>query len=230
MADRICIMEKGEILQIGPPVEVYEKPATKFVAGFIGSPAMNFLAAQGGLAPGASEIRVNGDRPSPCPVCTSRSRERKRYSAPVRSISVSATTGRCAGGSIGVEYMGARQIVTVDTDAGPAQGACQGANTVKVDYGDTVGLTFDADKLLVFDPETDRALESDLVPGRLAMAEVRTSRRHQAVRATSPPSPTSTLEVADGGVRRPARAHRRRQDDDLAPHRRARTARSGIAS
>jgi len=43
MADRIAVMNKGRILQIAPPKEIYERPRTKFVAGFVGSPPMNFL-------------------------------------------------------------------------------------------------------------------------------------------------------------------------------------------
>ena len=43
MADRIIIMNGGKIEQIGSPLDVYRTPATTFVAGFIGSPAMNLL-------------------------------------------------------------------------------------------------------------------------------------------------------------------------------------------
>ena len=43
MADRIVIMRDGYVQQIGTPKEIYNNPANKFVAGFIGSPAMNFL-------------------------------------------------------------------------------------------------------------------------------------------------------------------------------------------
>lgn len=43
LADRIVIMKLGKIMQIGTPQELYNKPANKFVAGFIGSPAMNFF-------------------------------------------------------------------------------------------------------------------------------------------------------------------------------------------
>src|SRR5436190_9489257 len=43
MGDRIVIMNRGVIGQIGTPVEVYDKPANRFVAGFIGSPPMNFF-------------------------------------------------------------------------------------------------------------------------------------------------------------------------------------------
>ena len=45
MADRIAILHEGNFQQIGPPSEVYNNPANKFVAGFIGSPAMNFFDA-----------------------------------------------------------------------------------------------------------------------------------------------------------------------------------------
>jgi multiple sugar transport system ATP-binding protein len=50
MADKIVVMHDGIVEQIGAPLELYDKPANLFVAGFIGSPAMNFLKgkAQGG--------------------------------------------------------------------------------------------------------------------------------------------------------------------------------------
>ena len=43
MADRIVVMHAGRVEQIGTPLELYDRPANRFVAGFIGSPAMNFL-------------------------------------------------------------------------------------------------------------------------------------------------------------------------------------------
>ena len=46
LGDRIVIMGQGDILQVGAPLEVYEKPRNQFVAGFIGSPTMNFLNAR----------------------------------------------------------------------------------------------------------------------------------------------------------------------------------------
>ncbi len=45
LADRIVVMKDGVIQQIGSPIHLYRKPANRFVAGFIGSPAMNFLEA-----------------------------------------------------------------------------------------------------------------------------------------------------------------------------------------
>ena len=46
LADRIVVMDKGEVVQVGAPMEVYERPLTKFVAGFIGAPRMNFIASK----------------------------------------------------------------------------------------------------------------------------------------------------------------------------------------
>ncbi len=45
LADRVVVMNAGKIEQIGTPNELYHTPATRFVAGFIGSPAMNFVPA-----------------------------------------------------------------------------------------------------------------------------------------------------------------------------------------
>lgn len=51
MADRIAVMQQGEIVQCAPPLEVYRRPANTFVAGFLGHPPMNFLR------PAPEEIR-----------------------------------------------------------------------------------------------------------------------------------------------------------------------------
>ncbi|MGE3651498.1 MAG: sn-glycerol-3-phosphate ABC transporter ATP-binding protein UgpC, partial [Reyranellaceae bacterium] len=48
LADRLIVMNAGRAEQIGTPMDVYEKPATAYVAGFIGSPAMNFLKGRVG--------------------------------------------------------------------------------------------------------------------------------------------------------------------------------------
>ncbi|HWP34681.1 MAG TPA: sn-glycerol-3-phosphate ABC transporter ATP-binding protein UgpC, partial [Thermodesulfobacteriota bacterium] len=54
MGDRIVVMRAGAIEQVGEPLAVYERPANTFVAGFIGSPAMNLLPAR--LVPGAGGV------------------------------------------------------------------------------------------------------------------------------------------------------------------------------
>jgi multiple sugar transport system ATP-binding protein len=57
LADRIVVMDKGVVQQVGSPEELYRRPANLFVAGFIGSPKMNFLEGQV-AAPG--EVRLDG--------------------------------------------------------------------------------------------------------------------------------------------------------------------------
>jgi multiple sugar transport system ATP-binding protein len=57
LADRIVVMDRGEIVQVGTPMEVYERPRTRFVAGFIGAPRMNFVPAAV-AADGAGGLRL----------------------------------------------------------------------------------------------------------------------------------------------------------------------------
>ncbi|WP_026411119.1 ABC transporter ATP-binding protein [Actinomadura oligospora] len=56
LGDRVAVMKKGVLQQVAPPQELYDRPANLFVAGFIGSPAMNLL--QGSLAGDASSARL----------------------------------------------------------------------------------------------------------------------------------------------------------------------------
>jgi len=56
LGDRLVVMDNGYAVQVGSPLEVYERPATRFVAGFIGSPAMNFLDTRISAAGDAVEI------------------------------------------------------------------------------------------------------------------------------------------------------------------------------
>ena len=46
LADRIVVLDRGIVAQVGAPLELYARPANRFVAGFVGSPAMNFLPAR----------------------------------------------------------------------------------------------------------------------------------------------------------------------------------------
>ncbi len=60
MGDRIVVMEGGLVQQIGTPLEIYDDPDNRFVAGFIGSPAINFLDAQIAVGRSACEARFAG--------------------------------------------------------------------------------------------------------------------------------------------------------------------------
>jgi len=61
MADRIAVMNRGEVEQYGPPLELFDRPANLFVAGFIGSPKMNFFSGRlAGLAGRDAEVHLPG--------------------------------------------------------------------------------------------------------------------------------------------------------------------------
>ncbi|HLH47966.1 MAG TPA: TOBE domain-containing protein, partial [Roseiarcus sp.] len=63
LADRIVLLRDGSIEQQGPPLELFEKPASMFVAGFLGSPRMNFLKGKLECGAGAAAVRLNGAGP-----------------------------------------------------------------------------------------------------------------------------------------------------------------------
>src|SRR5258707_10304631 len=68
MADTIAIMNAGVIEQLGAPQDVYDRPASVFVADFIGAPSMNFIPFVGAYAAGAREIAIGAARvPVPPP-------------------------------------------------------------------------------------------------------------------------------------------------------------------
>ncbi len=60
MATRIVVMHDGMIQQVGPPLELYDRPANIFVAGFIGSPTMNFVEGMVTLKNGAGVQLTDG--------------------------------------------------------------------------------------------------------------------------------------------------------------------------
>ncbi len=61
LADRICVLRDGRLEQVGTPQELYDSPNSVFVAGFIGSPKMNFLEGQFAAAYGASTIGMRSE-------------------------------------------------------------------------------------------------------------------------------------------------------------------------
>ncbi len=100
MGHRIAIIADGALQQVGPPQEVYERPANLFVAGFIGTPPMNIIEARGrdakatALAVGLPGARV----PLPEPLAravAAQDLERRRRSACGPSTSCSPPTGSC---------------------------------------------------------------------------------------------------------------------------------------
>jgi multiple sugar transport system ATP-binding protein len=61
LADRICVLRDGLVEQVGTPTELYERPNSVFVAGFIGSPKMNFLSGEFARAHGCATIGIRAE-------------------------------------------------------------------------------------------------------------------------------------------------------------------------
>ncbi len=162
MADRICIMDRAKVLQIGTPADVYHRPATRFVAGFIGSPSMNFLEADGGLAAGEDHVQVNGARMAMPVIREPVGSDKAILGVRPEHIRIHAD-GPLPGRVFAVEYMGARQLVTVDTSAGRLK--VRSSSDIRVKEGETVSLDFDRDRLVLFDSDTDLAVNSALFDG-----------------------------------------------------------------
>ena len=96
MADRIVVMNDGRIEQIGSPLELYDRPANRFVGGFIGSPAMNMFEGriEGGAFLAADGTRIAARRPRRRPA----PRAARSSSASAPSISTLDPAGLAAEG------------------------------------------------------------------------------------------------------------------------------------
>ena len=159
MADTIAIMNQGVIEQLGPPQEVYDRPASVFVADFIGSPAMNFLPADGGYASGADHVRI-GDALLPIPALREDTPGASSLLFGVRPEHVRLSpASKLRAEVLGTEYLGTSQIVTCTTAQGTTLRAKIGVD-VPAQRGDQVGLAFDAAQVSLFDKASGRALRT----------------------------------------------------------------------
>jgi multiple sugar transport system ATP-binding protein len=161
MADRIAVMNRGVVEQIGTPQGIYDRPLTIHVASFIGSPAMNFLHFSGSVRSGDREVRLNGDRIVVPQMHEDAGEAALALGVRPEHVSIAdADSGDLRGVVFGTEYMGTLQVVTVDTRHGRVKARISSA--VRVDAGETVGLRFQQERLLLFDTGSGRALSSAL--------------------------------------------------------------------
>jgi len=129
MADKIVVLNAGNIEQVGSPLELYRKPKNLFVAGFIGSPRMNFLEGAPAARHGAPTIGIRPEH-----------------------ILVSRTEGEWKG-RVGVtEHLGADTFLHVHVDGVGTLNVRTGGD-VEFGHGDTIHLTPDAAKLHRFDAQ-----------------------------------------------------------------------------
>ncbi len=159
MADKIAVMNHGVIEQFGRPQEIYDHPATMFVADFIGSPPMNFLRFGARLAKGDRTVGVRGAE-----IVIPELREdagEAEYALGVRPEHIRFDDGsRLRGAVYGAEYLGTTQIVTVQTQDGMLKARVPA--DVAVSVGEQVGLTLNGARLSIFEKTSGRALRTAL--------------------------------------------------------------------
>ncbi|WP_448248524.1 ABC transporter ATP-binding protein [Thalassotalea agariperforans] len=127
MADRIAVFNAGIIEQVGTPLELYNKPVNRFVAGFIGSPKMNFIEI---AEPDDDQVACLGVRPE--------------------HLKISKDEGIWKGKVGVVEHLGSETFLHVQVEGGAtftvkADGDCT------LNYGDIIYLSADEHKILHFD-------------------------------------------------------------------------------
>jgi multiple sugar transport system ATP-binding protein len=161
MGDRIAVMKDGLLQQVGTPQQLYDHPANVFVAGFIGSPAMNFMK---GTADGSDlrvgEIRLElagkaaevvAARPAGSDVTIGFRPEHLELGGGVAGPAV-----RIPAGVDVVEFLGDQELLHAQAPGGEMLALVSSDHRVKP--GDRVEFQLGLDKLHLFDPASELAL------------------------------------------------------------------------
>ncbi|WP_313605904.1 sn-glycerol-3-phosphate import ATP-binding protein UgpC [Rhizobium sp.] len=140
LADRLVVLNAGRIEQVGTPIELYEKPATTFVATFIGSPSMNLIKPTGGTkANWPSGTATVGIRPEDLVIAEAPSTSGFRVKVQVMAV----------------ELVGAESYVHGMTeDGGTIVFRVPGRSVIAI--GETLELTASPDRFHLFDAEGRR--------------------------------------------------------------------------
>ena len=156
MGDKIVVMNHGVVEQFGTPQDIYDHPATLFVADFIGSPAMNFLRFDGHVTAGGTTVAL-GDISIPLPALQEDASGQLVLG--VRPEHVSLSDDAPLRGRIeAVEYLGTTQILTVTTAHGTLKARTSSALPARA--GDLTGLVLAAPRLSLFDAGSGRAFRT----------------------------------------------------------------------
>lgn len=130
MADKIVVLQAGVIEQVGSPLELYKTPRNKFVAGFIGSPKMNFIEGSDAAEHQAHTIGIRPEH-----------------------VSVSTTEGRWKG-TVGVaEHLGSDTFIHVHGIPGCDPMTVRAEGDIAVSHGDTIFLTPNTSQIHKFNAE-----------------------------------------------------------------------------
>jgi multiple sugar transport system ATP-binding protein len=160
LATRIVVMNNRGIEQIGTPMEVYSRPATRFVASFVGSPAMNFLPVSAvDDAEGRARVAFGGQNSLVTAIPTS------GLGKGQHTLGIRAEAARISHGENGVEAvvdvverLGERTLVYARlSDGAPIVAEDEGIS--RVNAGDTVRIALDGHSAILFD-ETGKAFHA----------------------------------------------------------------------
>ncbi len=153
LADRIAVMRSGKILQVATPREIYEKPASSFVGGFLGSPRMNLLPARAeGDAIVAGPFRI----PRPAGMSADLPARLEVGVRPEHVLvgDVPSDSGE-PGEIVAVEPLGAETHLVVRVEGYELRAQARGFATYG--RGDAVRVTLPPERALVFDAQGDGA-------------------------------------------------------------------------
>jgi multiple sugar transport system ATP-binding protein len=160
MGDRIAVISEGVLQQVGPPPELYMHPVNKFVAAFIGSPAMNFArvhADQGKLKMGSHMLHLTGSRAK-----IAHDRHGRQLEIGFRPEDLEIANGS-GDGAVRfpakvdvVEYLGNQELLHAQTEGNEIIALV--SSDRKVQVGDSIEFTIPSEKLHLFDPETEESL------------------------------------------------------------------------
>jgi multiple sugar transport system ATP-binding protein len=156
MGDKIVVMNHGVVEQFGTPQDIYDHPATLFVADFIGSPSMNFLRFDGTAPAGATAVSM-GDTLVSLPQMQETATGSLVLGVRPEHVSLSDSAPLRARIEA-VEYLGTTQIVTLSTPHGTVK--ARTPSTLPARTGDLTGLALNAPRLALFDATTGRAFRT----------------------------------------------------------------------
>jgi sn-glycerol 3-phosphate transport system ATP-binding protein len=155
LAQRMVVMNAGRAEQIGTPMEVYQNPATVFVAGFIGSPAMNFIE---GKSEGDGRIQLEGSGILAVPQAPAAGRKLTIGIRPEHLTPSKPSEANLVGSVEVIEALGADTLIHVAV-AGHTIIA-RLPNGTPAEIGEPIALAADRDRIYLFDAETGARLPS----------------------------------------------------------------------
>ncbi|MBY0339061.1 MAG: ABC transporter ATP-binding protein [Acetobacteraceae bacterium] len=160
MSDLVAVMDQGVVQQFATPEEVYDRPANLFVAGFIGSPPMNFAEAELGEAAGRPVLRIAG-RALPVPPQFDLSGAPSRLTLGIRPQDVRLAAPEAPDAIPGTVWMteliGSERLIEVEI-APRLRITAEVRSEIRAELNAPAAVAFDMAKLHLFDPGTGRAL------------------------------------------------------------------------